>query len=236
MSIQTVDLNDGYVTPTQDPVTNTQSQVHHALRSQPNPKLDDDVWRLADDMIEFFRQLPSQKNYRTIVGNLDGAMIQACVEVAKSDEIAPIAFPVAVQIIHAYSKLRPRAKTAEDPKKLDAVITPPGEFFGQRDVPNRFFVKLVSVGDYDKGKGGNLFEVRDRFANIGFFYERPDKLKGSILLGDCVAIYAIPARHAVADSGEKHTVFRCVEIIENKGPSPGDAASYNDKTGMFLRS
>ena len=107
---------------------------------------------------------------------------------------------------------------------------------GVLDVVNKFFMKLVRVGNYEKEYGGNCFELCDRNNNIGFFYEKPEKLRNVLMLGDCFSMYATPMRHSVDLNGEKHTVFRTVEIIENKGPARNIPPASNDVTGLFTRS
>jgi len=235
VTLQTIDADDGYISPQKSGTANTQAKVHNAIKNNVYPTLNDEYyWRLADRIIDYFQKLPSLPEYKSIMERSDAASFQTCIDVSGEVDVLPVSFPFAVQMPHVYSKLKPMTRNSIDPSKLDTVITKPGEYMGKLHTTDRFFVMLYAVGDYDASKGGNVFQVRDRNHNIGFFYERPDKLRGEIFLGDCFVMIATPSRHAPTDDGEKHTVFRGANIIDNKGHNQVLPAA-NDLTGMFQR-
>jgi hypothetical protein len=167
-------------------------------------------------MIGFFRILETMPNYKDIVAiPNDGALYKMCSDVAKSEELTTATFPYAVAMPNLYSKLKP-----PKPKKLNALnsqakVIKPGNFMGVLNQEDRFFVKLIRVGTHDATRGGTLFEVHDRSGNVGFFYEKPDKLEGVVQLGDCFAMHATPTRQTPSEQGEKHTVFRSVSVIKD---------------------
>jgi hypothetical protein len=165
------------------------------------------------------------------LARIDGPSFQTCIDVATASEIQTSGIPFAVQMPHMFGKVRPKNASKVNPHLLDAVITEAGKYMGTLNLPNKFYVKLVGVGDYDKTKGGNSFELRDRKNNPAMFWERAEKLQGILSLGDCFSMYGTPSRH-IEDNGENKTVFRSIEIVENTGCSNPVAKSM-DKTGLF---
>ena len=119
-----------------------------------------------------------------------------------------------------------------NPDKSEAKIIKPGEYMGILNTEERFFVKLVRVGETDATKGGTMFVVNDRSGNIGFFYDSATKWETQVQLGDCFAVHATPTRHAPADNGEKHTIFRSVRLLKDTIIAGTKAVDpMNDSTG-----
>jgi hypothetical protein len=231
-TLEVIHADNGYIAPIRNATTNTQTKVLATLKRTPTPQLDPEYWQFADEMIGFFRILDTLPDYKKILETPDGSLYQTCVNTAKSDEITPLTFPYAVTMPNLYSKLKPQKPKKLNPLKSEAKIIKPGEYMGVLNQEDRFFVKLMRVGDHDPTRGGTLFVVNDRSGNNGFFYEKPDKLEGVIQLGDCFAIHATPTRHSTADNGEKHTVFRSVQVLKDTivpGKAPVDG--NNDSTG-----
>ena len=236
-TLDVIHQDNGYISPTRNQTTNTMTKVLATLKRTPNPNLDPEYWQFAEEMIGFFRILDTLPDFKNILSLPDGAMYQTCVDTAKADDITPITFPYAVVMPNLYSKLKPHKPKALNPLKSEAKIIAHGEFMGTLNQEDRFFVKLVRVGEHDMTRGGTMFVVNDRSGNVGFFYEKQDKLEGKIWLGDCFAMHAIPTRQTPAESGEKHTVFRSVKILPDT-IVPGKSATDpdNDSTrGKFTK-
>jgi hypothetical protein len=215
-TLATIHADNGYIAPTRNATTNTQTKVLATLKRTPNPtNLEPEFYQFADEMIGFFRSLETMPNYKDILALPDGSVYKTCAEVAKSEELTTATFPFAVAMPNLYSKLKP-----PKPKKLNALnsqakVIKPGNYMGKLNEEDRFFVKLVRVGANDPTRGGTLFEVHDRNGNVGFFYEKVEKLEGVIELGTCFAMHATPTRQTPTKDGEKHTVFRTVSIIKD---------------------
>ena len=236
VTLQVVDVDGCYISPSKSSPANTGSTCSKVLAAFKKgvPDLDENYFRLADEIIQFFQELPKSSDYVEVMKREDATLFQACIDIAAQTTVTPVNVAFAVSMPNVYGKLKKEAP----PVLLDiedAVISAPDSFMGVRDVPNRFFVKLVHVGAYDKEFGGNCFELRDRNNNVGFFYEKAEKLRQVFYLGDCFSIYAKPMRHVVAVDGTKQTVFRTVEIVENKGPARSIPDPSEDVTGMFTR-
>lgn len=237
-TLEVIHGDNGYIAPTRDANTNTQTKVLAALKRNPNPTLDPEYWQFADEMIGFFRIMETLPEYPTIRKMPDGALYATCITTAKSEEITPLTFPFAVAMPNLYSKLKPqKPKKLNDLKAGEAKIVPPGEFLGTLNQEERFFLKLMRVGAQDVTRGGYMFVVNDRSGNIGFFYEKLDKFEGIIQLGDCFAIHGTPMRHSLADNGEKHTIFRSVRLLKDSViPGKIDVDPKNDATnGKFSK-
>jgi len=235
VTLNLIDTDNGYISPQRSATANTQLKVSQTLKQNKTPPLDDYYWRFADEIISVFRTLRQLPIYKTISTGSDSAQYNACIDVAQHDDTTSIAFTTAVQMAISYGTLRRlMEKLAVDPDKMDTLIAKPNDFIGTLNLPSRFFVKLVSVGEHDASKGGCVFQVHDRHSNIGFFYERPDRLKGKLILNDCFSMIGTPSRQTIdQETGEKHTVFRSVQFVENKGPGTGKIPNTNDITGMF---
>lgn len=236
-TLEVIHADNGYIAPTRNATTNTLSKVLATIKKTPTPTLDPEYWQFADEMIGFFRILDTMPEFKNILSLPEGPMYQTCIDTAKADEITPLTFPYAVAMPNLYSKLKPQKPKTLNPAKSEAKIIKPGEFMGLLNQEDRFFVKLVRVGEHDATRGGTLFVVNDRSGNIGFFYEKPEKLVGKIQLGDCFAIHATPTRHAPADNGEKHTIFRSVRLLlDTIIPGQGNIDPTNDATsGQFTK-
>ena len=210
---QAIHQRGGYLAPAKSPKENTQTLVLEALKR--NDPIDITYWLLTDEVIDFFRNLRKNPEYKSIITRMDGPEFQTCIDAVQDDEISQLSFMYAVLIPHLYSKLKPKLSKAPklNPNSTVAKIIQPGEFMGTLNKQERFFVKLVFVGKEEPTKG-TLFKIMDRVGNIGFFLDRAEKFKGKFHLTDCFAIHATPSRHTPDEkSGEKHTIFRGVEFI-----------------------
>ena len=236
ITLQIIEVDGCYIAP---PKTGTAPSTYSktlTLLQSGNPlAIDDDYFRLADEIIKFFQELPAQPEYKNLMERSDSAMYQTFIDVATQNEILPNNIMFAVMMPSAYGKLRPR-KATEQIKIEEAPITPTHSFMGSKDTPNRFFVKLVAIGPVDQRFNGNRFEVRDRNNNIGYFFEKAEKLRHILYLGDCFAMIATPMRHETSPIGDKETIFRTIEIVENKGPGKDVPPPSQDTTGLFTRS
>lgn len=231
-TLDVIHTDNGYIAPTRNATTNTLTKVLATLKKNPNPTLDPEYWQFADEMIGFFRIFDTMPEFKNVLSMQDGAMYKTAVDTAKADEVTPLSFPYAVAMPNLYSKLKPQKPKTLNPLKSEAKIIKPGEFMGVLNTEDRFFVKLVRVGEHDPTKGGTAFVVNDRSGNIGFFYDSPGKWETKVQLGDCFAIHATPTRHAPAENGEKHTIFRSVRLLPDTivaGTKKVDPA--NDSTG-----
>lgn len=231
-TLDVIHTDAGYIAPTRNATTNTQTKVLATLKKNPLPDLDPMFWQLADEVIGFFRILDTLPNCKDILSLPDGAMYKTCMDVAKKDEITSLNFNYAVAMPNLYSNLKPAKPKPLNPLKSEAKIIKSGEFMGTLNVEDRFFVKLVKVGDHDTTKGGTMFVVSDRSGNVGLFYEIPSKLEGKVWLGDCFAMHATPHRQQPTAEGEKQTVFRSVKPLLDtlvSGKQKIDPA--NDSTG-----
>jgi hypothetical protein len=231
-TLDVIHSDNGYIAPGRNATTNTQSKVQAILNKNPNPTLDPEYWQFADEMIGFFRILESRAEFKTILTLPDGPMYKTCIDTAKADEVTPLTFPYAVAMPNLYSHLKPQKPKILNPLKSEAKIIKPGEYMGILNAEDRFFVKLVRVGEHDATKGGIMFVVNDRSGNIGFFYDTSTKWETKVQLGDCFAMHATPTRHVPAENGEKHTIFRSVRLLADTivtGTKVVDPA--NDSTG-----
>jgi hypothetical protein len=236
-AFQIIHQKSGYVPPSKNKDRNTPTEVLAALNR--GDELNLTYWTLADDTIDFFRNMEKHPEYKSIMARADGPEFQAAADAAKNAEVSTITFGTAVSMPHLYARLKPELSKAPklNPNKTVAKIFTPGEFLGTLHKPERFFVKLVFVGRADNSKG-TLFKVLDRVGNIGFFYDRPEKFQGKVHLGDCFAMHATPSRHTPAENGEKHTIFRGIEFIAGslvEGKTPVDP-KFDESTGkVFTR-
>jgi hypothetical protein len=235
VTLNIIETDGCYIPPPKNgSATSTYTKVLSAFSAGGFPHVDDNYYRLADEIIEFFKELPKSVNYKTIMLQPDSAMFQNCISVAEQTEVMPINIMYVVMMPTLFGKLRPKRIVSEI-KIDDAMLTEPGNFMGKKDVPNRFFVKLVAVGVKDIKFGGHRFEILDRNNNVGFFYEKPENLKHVIMLGDCFSMIATPMIHKTNEQGEKQTIFRSINIVENKGPGASVPNPSADITGMFTR-
>ena len=232
MTLDVIHTDNGYIAPTRNATTNTQTKVLAALTKNKNPTLDPEYWQFADEMIGFFSIFDTMPDYKNALALPEGSMYETCVRVAKGNEVTPVNFPYAVAMPNLYSKLKPTKPKTLNALKSEAKIIKAGEFMGALNTEDRFFVKLVRVGENDATKGGTMFVVNDRSGNIGFFYDTTTKWETKVQLGDCFAIHATPTRHAPAENGERHTIFRSVRLLPDTivaGTKKVDPA--NDSTG-----
>lgn len=240
VTLDTIHSDSGYIAPTRDPVNNTHAKVMAALKKSTSLNFDEEYWQrlfqLADEMIGFFRVLDTLPIYKEIQAQTDAAMYATCITTAKSDEVTTSNFAYAVAMPHMYSLLNPNKPKALNPNQSEAKIIPPGEYMGTMNTESRFFVKLVEVGEHDQTRGGVKFIVHDRSGNVGIFYEKLDKLKSLIYLGDCFAIHATPTRQVPLENGQKQTVFRTVTIIKDTiKPGKDIIDSSKDVTHQFVK-
>lgn len=220
----------GYVSPARSKDANTQALVLAALSDPNTPPIDIAYLQLADEVIDFFRNLHKHPDYKSIKERGDAAEFEACRDAAMQEEVTPLLFPVVVLMAHLYAKLKPKKPKVLNPNETQAKILNPGEFMGTINNPERFFLKLVYVGRADASKG-TMFKVVDRSGNIGFFQDRAEKYEGKIYLGDCFAVHATPVNHTSAKNGEKHTTFRSVEFIpDTVVPGKGVIDQANDES------
>jgi hypothetical protein len=235
LTLKVIEDDGGYVPP-QSGELNTYHKVFQSLGETPKPALEVELWDRAEKVVAFFKSLYSTPQWNTLKDTKDAPAYVACYDLANAGEIIALTAPIAVSMCYLYSKLRHNVTTAA---AGESVATRPNTFMGKINVRDRFFVKLVRVGDFKAGQG-YCFEIHDRYSNKGFFYDRLERLEGQVYVGDCFAMYATPTRHAIADHGERHTIFRQVEIVENKGegeaPLPYTDPLELDKTGgCFIR-
>ena len=232
-TLEVIHNDGGYISPTKNSTSNTQTKVLAMIQKNPLPDLQPQFWQFADEMIGFFRVLDTLPNYKDILQLSDGAMYNTCVDTVKSDEVTPLTFPYMVALPNLYAKLKPSKPKPLNPLKSEAKLTKPGEFLGVINTEDRFFLKLVKVGNNDLTKGGIEFMLVDRNGNIGIFYEILSKLEGKVFIGDCFAIHATPLRHQTESNGEKRTVFRSGVKVLQDTIVPGKVTSKeeNDSTG-----
>lgn len=235
VTLETIHKDNGFVPQARSAATNTQTKVFNKLKQNPKPDLEPAFWQCADEVVDYFRILETLPEYKTISQRDDAAVFKTCIDVAKGGEIGPVEFPYAVMMPHLYGTLIPKEPKTLNVLTSEAKLIEPGNFMGKLNEPDRFFVKLVHIGKNDATKGGTLFELRDRSGNMGFFFDKPDKFAGTIRLGDCFAIHATPTRHTKAPTGEKHTIFRTVEIVMGTiVPGKGKIDPTQDETrGRF---
>jgi hypothetical protein len=212
-TLHVIHADGGYIAPTKNATTNTITKVLATLKANPLPDVEPEFWQFANEMIEFFRILDTLPDYKKICASDDGAMYQTCVKTVKADEVTPLTFPYVVAMPTLYAKLKPAKPKSLNPLKSEAKITKPDEYMGTLNVEDRFFVKLIKVGEHDATKGGTIFHVTDRNGNNGIFYELPTRLEGKIWLGDCFAMHATPTRFQLEPNGEKRTVFRTIKVL-----------------------
>jgi len=210
-SLSVIHQRMGYVSPARSKDQNTNALVIAALRDPKNPPIDIAYLQLADEVIDFFRDLHKHPDYKSIKERGDAAEFESCHEAVMS-EVTTLTFPIFVFMAHLYGKLRPRKPKVLNPNETQAKIINPGEFMGTLNTAERFFWKLVYVSRADASKS-TMFKVLDRSGNIGFFQDRAEKFEGKIYLGDCFAAHATPVQHTAAKNGEKHTTFRSIEFI-----------------------
>ena len=235
-SLEIIHQDTGYIAPAKHSALNTQSKVLAILSKTNKPVLEITYWQLADEIVDFFRNLTKHPDYKLIMEREDATAFHTCMNAAQSDETSTVNFGYAVLMPHLYGKLKPKKARVLNPNQTEAKLIQPGEFMGTLNVQDRFFVKLVYVEKPDATKG-TLFELRDRNNNIGFFHDRAEKWENKIQLGDCFAMHATPARHTPADNGEKHTIFRNVEFIAGSVTEGKAVDPSNDKSdgGKFSK-
>jgi len=199
----------------------TVSRVLAFLKMTPQPSFPEPFYvTLADEIIEYFQQLPYLPEYKNVMTRTDANRFRACIDIAGDDAVTEITFPFAVEMPRLYGELRPPTPQDLNPLKSEARITPPDEYMGTLNQADRFFVKLQRVGPYDAQMAGYLFQITDRSSNQGYFYGKIDRYKDEIKINDCFSIHAMPFSHKNdMQTGKKLTGFRLVTIIENKGGS-----------------
>ena len=230
VALVTIERDGGYIPPSSNSKSNTQTRVLDVFKSG-LPTIGEMHWRLADEMITYFKTLtPGAWQKRS-----DAALIQACVDATINQEVTSVSFPYAVMMPQMYGLLFPAQKVSLNALTSEAVLSNPGEHLGMIGHPCRLFVKLVRVGAHDAQMGGTLFEVHDRNENIAYFYERPERLESKIQLSDCFAIHATPSRHS-DKNGTKFTILRDVSVVDKPKRSPLLVPKENDATGRFVKS
>ena len=235
LTLQIIDIDGRYIPPSSGTDQSTHSKLLKMIQEKRVQKVDEDYYKLADEIIKFFQELPSKPEYATIMKRKESSMIRSCIDVAnQSAEVMPVAINFAVMMPAVKGTLNPK-KVVEKIKIADTVLVEPGNYLGEIDVRDRYFVKLVQVTAMNVEYGGNGFVLRDRNNNLAFFYEKAEKLKHHLYLGDCFSMYATPLRHDVAANGEKYTIFITVELIDNKGPGADVPDPSFDSTGLFSR-
>lgn len=236
-TLHVIHADGGYISQSKNATTNTFTKVLATLKANPLPDVEPEFWQFADEMIGFFKILDTLPDYKKICASDDGAMYQTCVRTAKADEVTSLTWTYAVAMPTLYAKLKPAKPKPLNPLKSQAKIVKPGEFLGTLNVEDRFFVKLIKVGDHDATKGGMMFQVTDRNGNTGIFYDPQAKHEGKIWIGDCFAMHATPHRHQTESNGEKRTAFRSVKVLPDTiivGKTNSDRS--NDSTGgKFIR-
>lgn len=96
-------------------------------------------------------------------------------------------------------------------------------YIGEIGTRDEFFVKLVSVHNFEKeGQQLTLFKVADQLGNFGFFFAKAGTLndadgKPIIDIFDCFLMKATPKKHEIGKTGVRETQFSRVRIIENVG-------------------
>lgn len=211
LSLATIHNRQGYVSPARSSTKNTALLVKQELEAAKTTTLDFAYMQLAEEVIEFFKNLHEHPDYKAISEKLEGPEYEACQQAAQQDEVTSITFPYVVLMPFLYGNLKPR-RPIVNPDELDVKLLEPGHFMGTIGKLEKFFVKLVYVGRADVSKG-TTFKVVDRNDNVGFFQDRADKYEGKLFLNDCFYMIAQPTRHTVASNGEKHTTFRTPEVL-----------------------
>jgi hypothetical protein len=236
-TLEVIHSDSGYISPTKDPASNTQTKVLAMLQKVPFPDIQPRFWVFADEMIGLFRILDTLPEYKNILALPDGPMYKICVDTVKADEISVLSFPYIVSLPNLYAKLKPSKPKPLNPLKSEAKLIKPGEHMGTLNVEGRFFVKLMKVGTHDATKGGTEFVVNDRSGNVGIFYEVLNKLEGKIFLGDCFAMHATPHQQT-EKNGEKLTFFRSVKVLQDtivSGRIATDPANDAATGGKFTK-
>ena len=236
-SLSIIHQRMGYVSPSRSKDQNTQALVLSALQDPKNPPVDIAYIQLADEVIDFFLNLHSHPDYKSIKERADAAEFEAGYDAITNGKVTSLTFPVFIIMPHLYGKLSPKKPKVLNPNETQAKILNPGEFMGKINTPERFFWKLVYIGRADANKG-TMFKVIDRSNNIGFFQDRAEKFEGKVYLGDCFAVHATPVAHTPAQNGEKHTTFRSVEFLaDTVVPGKGKVdESFDESVGKkFIR-
>ena len=228
--------DDGYTSVSAGGRT-TMWKVMDYLKRIPKPTFDENFWPLADEVIEYFQQLPVLPEYKDIMARKDSARFKSCIDIAKDDEVSDVSFPFAVEMGRLYGELCPATPQALNPLKTEAKMAAPGDYMGTLNQADRFFVKLERVGAYNSAMGGYLFQVKDRNGNHGYFYGKADKYENEMQLNDCFSMHATPySQQPDTETGKKLTGFRMVTIIENKGSGSAAKDPAKDATrGKFSK-
>jgi len=238
VTLETIHVDSGYIPLSRNATSNTQTKVLASLKkNSEQAQLSPEYWALADEIIDYFGTLDNKPDYKEIIAREDGPMYQACIDVAKTEQVTPLTISYVVAMPHLYGKLKPKKQEKLNPLKTETKLATPGDFLGTLHKPERFFMKLVHVGTHDKTRGGNLFELRDRFNNAGFFYDIPERHTNVFKLGDCFAFHGTPVKHLEASNGEKQTIFRNIDIIKDtlvEGRSKVDP-TQDETGGKFIR-
>lgn len=231
ITLKTIETSNGYISPVTNKDNNTQTLVAAELKKNPIPSLPDEYYQFADEVINYFKQLPNDPNYKKIVKGLEGDKYAACSDASKNNEVTNVSFPYVVAMPHYYGKVYQQERSLKV-DKTEAVLTKPDSFIGVVGEPDRFFFKIIEVSGYNSEEAGSKFLMIDRNKNLGYFWEHPDLLEGKFKLGDCVVINAIPMKHE-QEGQFKTTKFRAVNIIENKGQGSEKIDNSKDLTGKF---
>jgi hypothetical protein len=235
-ALQIIHQDSGYLSPTKNTTVNTQNKVLAALTSNAKPNLEVSYWQLADDVIDFFRGMAKHPDYKEIMERADAPTFTACMEAAKEENVSTVNFTYVVLMPHLYAKLKPKKARVLNAQATEAKRVEPGQFLGTLHVPDRFFLKLVSVSKPDSSNG-TLFELHDRVGNVCFFTDRVNNWESRVALSDCFAVHATPTKHVAAANGEKQTFFRNVEFLPGTIVQGSKVDPKNDKSenGKFSK-
>ena len=121
--------------------------------------------------------------------------------VAKFGQVFPVNFAIAVAMAPAYYS---RNNTV-------TVHGYPDRHMGVLNHRDRFFLKLLS---YQLEKSAHTYYVADRNGNQACFQTTSP---ANVAIGDCFVVNATVKRHILSAPNIKLTLFRDIEIIENKG-------------------
>lgn len=229
VTLQTIEVEGKYVAPNpkDKKVQATAIKVLEHLQANPTPTLADKHVELAQEIIAYFKTCTRS----------DDAHIVACKNIAIENAVKPLTFFIAVSMPITYSKLNPKKVDPNAPKpeppaeQLDSY-----EYMGEINKRDRFFVKLVSVRKESTGQ--YLFQVVNPDGAKGFWYDTLDRTIGMVFIGDCFAMNATVQRQQrdSAGTGEYHTIFRQVDIVDSYGPGITRPKIATDTPSEFVPS
>jgi len=162
----------------------------------------DDVESLATTIVPTAAEQVCVQNLVDFVMNSSDAAFAEYKSILQFGQVFKANLPLAVLMVQTYENAQ---KTGREPSK----------HIGSLNHRDRYFVKCLAITHEPPraGKPQILYKVETKQGDEGFFYLASDQAPE---IGDCFVINATVKRHSVSNN-VKQTLFRDVEIIENKG-------------------